>query len=246
MSVDHYRTVLTELGQFMDQISLGCIREPLVHPQIREILLATDALRCLNKIELSTNGVLLNDTMNDLLASTKTDLQVTVSIESANPETYARVRRGARLENLQRNLKHLIGKKSEKPNLKVIFSTVIMKTNFDELADLVQFVETMEGDGIFFLQLQLHDGNADLALDKHQQQRVPALLNGLKQRFRHSPLQISTHEYENATGNAHSSQRFFAIMNQTGHLYCEGQRQPIGSIFHDADRQKIRQHYRLT
>lgn len=79
MSVDEFRMICEQIRFFTDYIYLHVQGEPLLHPQIKEILEIAD----LNKlqVQLVTNGTLLHEKI-DILINSPAVRQVSVSLQS--------------------------------------------------------------------------------------------------------------------------------------------------------------------
>ncbi|OPZ94793.1 MAG: hypothetical protein BWY74_00298 [Firmicutes bacterium ADurb.Bin419] len=93
-------------------------------------------------IDISTNGILLNEEMITFLESH--DVIVTVSFDGANKETFEKIRRGGNFENICRNLEALsriYGKKDLDKSPGIYVS--IQKYNQHQLLDIAKLVNQL-------------------------------------------------------------------------------------------------------
>ena len=113
-------------------IFFGGLGEPLFHPRIVEMVAQTRQAGC--RVELITNGTLLDVHLSKDLVEAGLNL-LWVSIDGANPESYADVRLGAALPQIIKNIEgfHAHRRKLDdsKPEIGIAF--VAMKQNINEL-----------------------------------------------------------------------------------------------------------------
>jgi len=106
----------------------GGLGEPLYHPQIIEMVDKAKQAGC--RVELITNGTLLDARLSNDLVEAGLDL-LWVSIDGANPDSYADVRLGAALPQIIRNIEnfHTLRRTldDQKPEIGIAFVT--MKRN---------------------------------------------------------------------------------------------------------------------
>lgn len=134
-----YETFTRLVDQFpgLRKLQLQGLGEPMMHPRFFDMV----AYAAERGIEVSTNSNLT------LLNAQRAERCVTsglawlhVSIDSATPETYARIRARARLERVLANLAALQDAKrrlnSARPRLRLV--VVIMRQNLHELPELVR------------------------------------------------------------------------------------------------------------
>ena len=141
MSAQTYQRVLGGLKAFtpVPTVFFGGIGEPLAHPRIVEMIRQAKALGA--KVELITNGILLNEAM--ALQLILADLDVLwVSLDGATAESYADVRLGATLPLVIENLRRLPYLRYRGSRLKSVMplgiAFVAMKRNVAELPAVLQ------------------------------------------------------------------------------------------------------------
>jgi MoaA/NifB/PqqE/SkfB family radical SAM enzyme len=136
------RLVRDMAGIGVEEVWLAGRGEPLVHPQAREMLEMIGALGMHSSI--TTNGQRLDDELADWMCGWGMR-QLSVSIDSGTPETYARVHR-AKADDRARLLaliKRLSQRGEARP--KLLVSMVISRPNCGEL---LRFVEDAIGAGV--------------------------------------------------------------------------------------------------
>ena len=113
-------------------IFFGGLGEPLFHPRIVDMVAQARQAGC--RVELITNGILLDVHLSKDLVEAGLNL-LWVSIDGANPESYADVRLGAALPQIIKNIEgfHTLRRTLDdsKPEIGIAF--VAMKQNINEL-----------------------------------------------------------------------------------------------------------------
>lgn len=79
MSVDEFQLICEQIRFFTDYIYLHVQGEPLLHPQLKDILQIAQLHHL--KVQLVTNGTLINEKM-DILLNTRAVRQISVSLQS--------------------------------------------------------------------------------------------------------------------------------------------------------------------
>jgi tungsten cofactor oxidoreducase radical SAM maturase len=124
------------------EVVFGGYGEPFAHPRILDYLAASKDLDV--KITVSTNGILLSEEQVRALVELGVD-GVTVSLDGTDPETYADVRRGARLETVMENVETLTRVKADcgtsLPRLGIEF--VALKENQAQIPDLPEVAQEL-------------------------------------------------------------------------------------------------------
>ena len=96
----------------------------------------------------TTNATLVTEERADAIARAGL-ARVNVSIDGATPETYARIRRGGRLEEAVRGIRALSAARRCHGRPRLVLSMVTMASNLRELPDLVDLCAACGGDGVF-------------------------------------------------------------------------------------------------
>jgi MoaA/NifB/PqqE/SkfB family radical SAM enzyme len=134
-----FEKVLSAVDRLSDPptIFFGGFGEPLFHPDI--VSMVTDAKQKKCRVELITNGVLLEENMAHGLLQAGLDF-LWISLDGSSPETYADVRLGNELPRILENLKRLRRIKyhypTQSPHLGIAF--VLMKRNASDLHNVVR------------------------------------------------------------------------------------------------------------
>ena len=145
MEFSLFEKIMTDLHSFpgMPDVFLGGFGEPLGHPRIVDMVALAKVSGA--KVELISNGILLDDGMADRLVAAGLDL-LWVSIDGASPQSYADVRLGDHLPQILANLERLREKRrlnpGKKPELGISF--VAMKRNIADLPAVLDLAQKLE------------------------------------------------------------------------------------------------------
>ena len=160
MDIDLFKRLIDEVGPYLLTTSLWAWGEPLLHPQIEEIL------RAIRKHHictfLSTNGQTLNNDnmINALINEPPTYL--IVAIDGLTDETNTKFRSGAQLEPALSGIRKLAQLKRErgmqKPVLHMRF--IVMKHNQHQVAELTDFARDHHFDLLTVRTLSIIDKEA--------------------------------------------------------------------------------------
>ncbi|MCX7016096.1 MAG: radical SAM/SPASM domain-containing protein [Candidatus Sumerlaeota bacterium] len=146
---------LAPLYRRATQVTAQGFGEPFLHPEMPAIL------RFLKErgatVTLNTNGSLLDEDVCRTLVEREVD-RLVFSIDSPDPETYRRIRVGARLEDVVANIERLnrlrARSRSGKPRLALEF--VAMAMNFGQLPALADFAQRHKFDEMIVTNLFKH------------------------------------------------------------------------------------------
>lgn len=121
----------------LECVHFGGLGEPFSHPGIFDMLRSIKEMGL--KVEVITNGSLLNNKVIDELIELKVDF-VYVSLDAPEKEEYDRIREGADFTSVLSNIKGLVEKKEKAksifPELGIEF--VAMKRNYSKLPQLIK------------------------------------------------------------------------------------------------------------
>ncbi len=147
MSAAVFERVLAGLAAFspLPLVFFGGYGEPLVHPQIFEMIARVKALGA--RVEMITNASLLDDANARRLVASGLD-RLWVSIDGASPESYADVRLGEALPRVIENLERLRQMRAEacQPNPRLGIAFVAMKRNIHELPAVIRLGRRLGAD----------------------------------------------------------------------------------------------------
>jgi MoaA/NifB/PqqE/SkfB family radical SAM enzyme len=129
----------------MYYVDLNCNAEPLLNKNIIRMIKTIKEVSCEHtRVGFPTNGMLLNKKMAKALVRNGLDL-IRISIDGSNPETFEKIRKGARFHGIIRNIKTLNEIKEElgsnTPEIVTVF--VAMKKNISELPDLIDLANDL-------------------------------------------------------------------------------------------------------
>lgn len=133
MALSELKRLLEKIPQAL-HITIVGLGEPLLHPELGEILklLKKQQLR----VSLVTNVMELSGENTQLLTDVLLD-SITFSLDSTDPKILARMRPGARLSTIVRNIEEFMAVRASKaPSLSVSLFCVLRQDTVSGLADL--------------------------------------------------------------------------------------------------------------
>lgn len=125
----------------LDAFILNGVGEPLLHPQLEEMIRAArERMPTEGWVGFQSNGLLLTDARAVSLASAGLD-RVCFSIDGVSPETFRKVRKGGEIEGVERALAAMAAAKNHcgRPDLQVGVEFVVMRGNLRELPDALRW-----------------------------------------------------------------------------------------------------------
>lgn len=125
----------------LDAFILNGVGEPLLHPQLEEMIRAArERMPTEGWVGFQSNGLLLTDARAVSLASAGLD-RVCFSIDGVSPETFRKVRKGGEIEGVERALAAMAAAKKRcgRPDLQVGVEFVVMRGNLRELPDALRW-----------------------------------------------------------------------------------------------------------
>lgn len=128
MDMDLYRKIIAEARQFVLEINLFFRGEPLLHPQIVEMVRIAEEAGI--AIHLNTNATLLKGKLVEGLLDAKLS-KLTVSFDGGEKESYEKMRRGARFEKTLENVTTFLKAKKDRGTGKPYVTLQVIRF-FDE------------------------------------------------------------------------------------------------------------------
>ena len=120
-------------------VCLSWMGEPLLNKRLPSIIEKIRAMNPRIQVSMTSNGALMSEAIANNLIKCGTD-SINISIDAADPETYARIRVGAKLESVRDNIRTLNGLKqrhlTEKPDTCIAY--VAGTENIMEMPGIVQ------------------------------------------------------------------------------------------------------------
>ena len=137
ISLELLRRILDEIPS-LRRVKLQGMGEPFMHSRLCEMI----RIMAERDIEVTTvtNGVLVNETKQKKLFESGAR-RIYFSLDTLDPETYRKIRRGDHLKRVLENMKNTVNSSPE--HLDVCTMTVVMKNNVDELYSLAEYVTGM-------------------------------------------------------------------------------------------------------
>jgi radical SAM protein with 4Fe4S-binding SPASM domain len=152
--LDRYLALLDALPE-LEQVTLQGLGEPLLHPDLVAMVRAAKERGI--RVGFNTNGTVLTVAKAEALVDAGLDW-LHVSVDGATPRTFEHIRDGARFHQVVRNLRRLVAvrERSGRRTPTIQLNTVVMRTNLDELDDLVRLAVDVGVDRMWFQALS-HD-----------------------------------------------------------------------------------------
>lgn len=139
MQLDEFKRIIDEIP-FVRKVSLVGAGEPLLNPDIFAMISYAKSKGIL--IGFATNGILLNEGINNKIINSETDW-MNISIDGADKQTYERIRAGANFELLLDNIRQFVGIKGKKKYPEVSIWFVVMRDNFQELPRVIKLASNL-------------------------------------------------------------------------------------------------------
>lgn len=147
LSIDSLRGVKNSFVQ------IGGVYEPLLHKEFLDIIRLLSSNNC--EISLITNATLLNSEMIKELAACNF-YSIHVSFDSAVKKTYEDIRRGAKFEKVTENML-MLRKAFRGKETRFLINMVLMRSNIDELREMVDFAHSAGFDGLGFIPMVIRN-----------------------------------------------------------------------------------------
>lgn len=132
LSIENYKTILSQIGNITKTIRLNGRGESTIHPDFIEILNYTKTAHPELNINLFSNFSFSNKRILDALIKNK--VQLFISMDSPKENELIKIRKGAKFNFIEQNIKAL----KELPNRPFIIFT-IQEENIHRIYDMAQF-----------------------------------------------------------------------------------------------------------
>lgn len=137
MSPDIFKKIADECGKYGSYMRLSGGGEPLLHPQMLDLI--EYAKQAGARVGLITNGSLLTPDRADRLLKTGTDV-IEVSVDAADPKTYAKIRIGLDFDRLVKHLRDAVRRRNEwKSPSSIVVSVVNQELIEGKVDEIVEF-----------------------------------------------------------------------------------------------------------
>jgi len=153
MSLALFKKIAREVFPHTHHLSLSCTAEPLLSDMFLQILKLIGKYN-LPLVDFVTNATLLNRKTADVIISSGIDFML-VSVDSADKEVFKRIRKGANLEKVIKNIEGFQEMKRERGLTKpaIRFSSVLMRSTIEGIEDLMWLAHRLGAEGIVFRHL---------------------------------------------------------------------------------------------
>lgn len=134
ISPEEFGRFMREKVDYVHHVQFGCAMEPTLQPELERYF---DALAEAGQhppvLMIQTNGTLLH--RHDTARMVEQGLtQISVSIDTTDPETFRQLRGGAKLEKVMRNI---AGFREKHPEVPVCFVPTVNKANIHQIRKLI-------------------------------------------------------------------------------------------------------------
>lgn len=128
-------------------VMLGGVGEPLLNPYFKDLVKITSENR--KKMNLITNGVLLDKNMADYLLSNKYMNQISISLNASNDEEYYNICKIHKFNDVVNNIKYLVKRKKElHSDVEIVVSGVCSHEFVNSGIQFLNFCDTLGVDRI--------------------------------------------------------------------------------------------------
>lgn len=139
MTLQRFNQILDQFP-FVEKISLVGLGEPLLNPQLFDIIRAAKSRGI--RIGFASNATLIDAAMAMKIKNSGVDW-LNMSLDGATKETYEGIRIGANFDRVLENMRNLMAVVGAGPGPDVSIWHVLMRSNIFELEGLVSLVETL-------------------------------------------------------------------------------------------------------
>jgi len=151
-----YKKMVQELSDTLYLVTLHGWGEPLLHPELPEII----QLMHKNRIAtvLTTNGILLNSVISEKLIESKLDI-IYISIDGASEESYQKYRIGGNFKKVIQNIENLVAMKKNKGSKTpfIEWQFIVFKHNEHEMKEARSLAKKIGVNNIVFLPAYTED-----------------------------------------------------------------------------------------
>ncbi len=172
MSLNLFNRICEQVLPLAEYTALSCLTEPLMTRDFSRYL-ARAGLCGVPRLEFVTNGLLLRE--EHLEASVRAHLwRLTISVDGSDPETYERIRRGGRFDQMKKNIAMAVdhfSRSDHRPRLRIIMTLIrenflttpgAVRSFIDWGATEIELRETVTFPKIGLEDRQLHDRRVEL------------------------------------------------------------------------------------
>jgi len=140
----------------INSLLIACCGEPFASSHYLRILRSLDANKHrINQLVIFSNGVLFTKEKWEELANLHPfKIEVRISVDATNEETFTLIRRGGDWQALLKNLEFISTLRQEGKISKLMLNYVVQNDNFMQIPDFVKFGKRYNADEVVFAELQ--------------------------------------------------------------------------------------------
>ncbi len=142
-------------------VELQCNAEPLLNPNIGEIIKSIKNENKNIQTSLVTNGTLLNEKNASILLESGID-KISISVDSCKKELFEKLRKGANFETVINNIRNTVNLKNKiNDKCKIGVVTVSSKSNIYQLKNILELIKKLKVDSWIINGLEAYDEEAE-------------------------------------------------------------------------------------
>lgn len=157
MSLENFKKILPQFPNIIS-LSLNGVGEPLLHPQLFDVINYIKTTRPYLLTTIFSNGTLMDKITSDKLIKSGLS-KIHISLDAAKPDTYKKIRGADKFENIIENIKNLMQMKRELHSKTPLagLNFILMKENEGELVDFINLAKQLNVDYICEIDTSLFD-----------------------------------------------------------------------------------------
>jgi len=130
---------------FLVSVNLQGMGEPLLNKDLFKMITYCKSKKIM--VLFTTNATLLDEIIAKKIVDSGLDY-IVISVDGATPETFERIRRGAKFGQVIENIKKLVVARGELKKPRIIFHFCATMDNIEELPDVVKLAKNVGADGV--------------------------------------------------------------------------------------------------
>lgn len=178
-------------------VMLGGVGEPLLNPYFKELVKITSENR--KKMNLITNGVLLDKNIADYLLNNKYVNQISISLNASNSKEYVNICKIDNFDKVVKNIKYLVKRKKElSSDVEIVVSGVCSHEFLPNAISFLNFCDNLNVDRIDlhrYIDFDIKTGIQDIDEMKDDIQKLYNYSNKMKTKVT-LPHSINKDTYE--------------------------------------------------
>lgn len=149
MPIETYKKAIRQSLPELDFVYLWGVGEPMLNPNFTKMVGIAKGVGA--KVSFSTNGTMLDHKIARKIVELGVD-DIIFSVDSADPETFEGIRKGAKFDKVIGNLEGLLGLRKEMGSKvpRVSMTCALMKDNLDGMSEMVKLAHRIGVPSVWF------------------------------------------------------------------------------------------------